>query len=104
MFVNNIGSFLFGFYSAAIFTIFAAAKTEINPNKMQIPDNNFKLAASCDNPELPISNIGIIKGRAITPIIGAEFSRTDRLPQKAQMKFMAIVAREIKARKFRLIS
>ena len=41
----------------------------------------------------------MISGKAITAMIGAEFPKIDRLPQKQQMKLIAMLARKIKIKK-----
>jgi len=41
----------------------------------------------------------MMSGKAITAMVGAEFPRIDKLPQKQQMKFIAMLARKIKIKK-----
>ena len=87
-------------YSTAILTIFAVAKIEVALTKTQSPARILKLVQK--SPAIPpkaISKTGIISGNTITPIIGAEFPKVERLPHKLQIKLIAKLAKKIKIKK-----
>ncbi len=88
------------FHSATIRTILAVAKTEILPRKTLSPAIIFRLESESEpKPPQAKSTIGIVKGKAITAIIGAEFPKAERLPQKVPIKLIAKVAKKIKLKK-----